>query len=109
MVAPEEQLDLNRDGRVDAVEIRASVNDLVVIETPNGNIFLGVEPTGIREVQVITAGEALARHRRQQLIKKYPQADLDGDGQIDAEEAKALAAKLQATKAGIESNKRPNQ
>ena len=41
VVAPEEQLDLDRDGRVDAAEIRASVNDLVVIEGPRGKIFSG--------------------------------------------------------------------
>ncbi len=109
VVAPEEQLDLDRDGRVDAAEICASVNDLVVIEGPRGKIFLGVEPTEISEAQVIASGEALARHRRQQLLQKYPQADLDGNGEIDAGEAKALAAKLQAAKVRVESVKKPNQ
>ena len=109
VVAPQEQLDLNRDGRVDAAELRASVEELVESEIPVAKIFLGAEQTEISEAEAIAKGEALANHRRQQLLKKYPQADLDGDGQIDAEEAKALAAKLQATKAGLESNKRPNQ
>ena len=109
VVAPKEQLDLDRDGRVDATEIRASIKDLVVVDTPNGKIFLGVEPTEISEVQVIASGEALARHRRQQLLEKYPQADLNGDGEIDADEAKALATKLQTAKVRVESGKKPNQ
>ena len=58
---------------------------------------------------MIASGEALARHRRQQLLQKYPQADLDGNGKIDAGEAKALAAKLQTAKVRVESVKKPNQ
>ncbi len=109
VAAPDEQLDLNRDGEVDEAEIRASIKDRVQIKTPSGKIFLGAEPTEISEAQAIASGEALARHRRQQLLQKYPQADLDGNGKIDAGEAKALAAKLQAAKVRVESVKKPNQ
>ena len=109
VAAPDEQLDLNRDGEVDEAEIRASIKDRVQIKTPSGKIFLGAEPTEISEAEAIASGEALARHRRQQLLQKYPQADLDGNGKIDAGEAKALAAKLQAAKVRVESVKKPNQ
>ncbi len=109
VAAPDEQLDLNGDGEVDEAEIRASIKDRVQIKTPSGKIFLGAEPTEISEAEAIAKGEALARHRRQQLLQKYPQADLDGNGEIDADEAKALAAKLQTAKVRVESGKKPNQ
>ena len=109
VVAPEEQLDLNRDGQVDAAEIRVSVEDRINIRTQGDDFFLGPQMREISEAEAIAKGETLARHRRQQLLQKYPQADLDGNGEIDADEAKALAAKLQTAKVRVESVKKPNQ
>ncbi len=50
----------------------------------------------LTEAEALGRGEKLARARRENLLRKHPEADLDGDGVISQEEAKALAAKLQA-------------
>ncbi len=94
------ELDTDNDGEVSLEEARAYAAAHDGEEGERTVLFLKRVPDEglheLTEAEALGRGEKLAQARRENLLRKHPEADLDGDGVISQEEAKALAAKLQA-------------
>jgi beta-lactamase regulating signal transducer with metallopeptidase domain len=108
------KMDLDGDGEVSLEEAKAFAHSE---EGKQGHghkeIRIDVRKiVGEDELHEISESEAsadrveMAEKRRAQLLKKYPKADLDGDGVLSSDEAKALAAKIQ--KDAAKEKKQPN-
>lgn len=88
-----EEVDTDGDGEISAEELEAyRMACCPGTEGEGQNVFIAVAPrTRTSRSDVPEAeGDRLSR-----LLEKYPDADLDGDGTLSREEAKALAARLQ--------------
>ena len=61
-------------------------------------IFIRARTEELTEEEMTVEREKMVEARRAQLLRKYPDADLNGDGRLDREEAERLSRKLQELK-----------